>query len=297
MGTDDIANGAITTEKLADGAVTTPKIANGAVTYEKMAPNSVGMEQISDRSILPRMFHETVETEWLYPILNAKCMMMMKRINDMSIYFSNEIACMKKKLSDITGEPESDICVTITPEVFYSSTCADVIVSVSTNDITYDRVAIYVNDVLRIEKFCTKDFTADMKIKDTSMIRTVVQVMGATYSNVQIVTKVFPFFIGSGLSWDAVVNIENAQAYRGHLYGSYNMHINKDGDRIYVIFPKRLARETIRVDMNGFEIPMNKQVHEDYMVYESLNTYQAGFYNIDITDNCHCVCDCDCDCE
>ena len=34
VGTDDIANGAITTEKLADGAVTTPKIANGAVTYE-----------------------------------------------------------------------------------------------------------------------------------------------------------------------------------------------------------------------------------------------------------------------
>jgi hypothetical protein len=38
VGTEQLADGAVTTEKLADYAVTTPKIADGAVTTAKTAP-------------------------------------------------------------------------------------------------------------------------------------------------------------------------------------------------------------------------------------------------------------------
>jgi len=58
-----------------------------------------------------------------------------------------------------------------------------------------------VNDNLIVEKEHTYGFLEHLTIKDTSIITTVVQIMGKEYTDVKIVTKLFPFFIGSGDVW------------------------------------------------------------------------------------------------
>lgn len=281
----------------------------------KLGNNVVGNKNIKRGTIHADRFAPCVETDWLIPILNAKCREMMKVVMELrqlvtsytknGIALSNEFGSNKDigmsqwkitqefkkvwdKLNELTGEPEDGICVNITPEVFVTEGKGNVQITVTSNDKIFEKVKIYVNDKLTIEKDCTYGFLDNITLTDTSMIRTVVQIMGIEYTDIKVVTKLFPFFIGSGLVWQDAETVENAQVYRGHLNGSYDMTVNNDGDKIYVIIPKRLAYQMIRIDMNGFEVPVTTHEDGELLIYESVNQYQAGRYNLDITCNCNC---------
>jgi hypothetical protein len=51
VGTERLANGAVTTLKIARGAVGTERLANGAVTNAKIAPRAVGNTKIANRAV------------------------------------------------------------------------------------------------------------------------------------------------------------------------------------------------------------------------------------------------------
>ena len=281
----------------------------------KLNEGVIENKHIKDATICARKFAQCVETDWLLPILNAKCKEMMKVVMELrqlvtsysksGIALSNEFGSDKNigmsqwritqefkrvwdKLNEITGEPEDGICVKVTPDVFVTEGVGNIQVTVTSNDKIFEKVKIYVNDKLAIEKDYTYGFLENLTVTDTSMIKTVVQIMGVEYTDIKVVTKLFPFFIGSGLVWQDAETVDNAQVYRGHLNGSYDMTVKNDGDKIYVIIPKRLAYQMIRVDMNGFEVPMVTHEDGELLIYESTNTYTAGRYNLDITCNCNC---------
>ena len=281
----------------------------------KLGDKVVGNQNIKDATICARKFAPCVETDWLLPILNAKCREMMNVVMELrqlvtsytknGIALSNEFGSNKDigmsqwgitqefkrvwdKLDELTGEPEDGICVNITPEVFVTEGKGNVQITVTSSDKIFEKVKIYVNDKLTIERDYTYGFLENITITDTSMIRTVVQIMGVEYTESKVVTKLFPFFIGSGLVWKDAETIENAQVYRGHLNGSYDMTVKNDGDKIYVIIPKRLAYQMVRIDMNGFEVPVATHEDGELLIYESVNQYHAGRYNLDITCNCNC---------
>lgn len=193
-----------------------------------------------------------------------------------------------EKLHEITGEPNDGICVKITPEVFISEGAGVVKVIATATNKVFEKVKIYVNDNLVIEKNYTHGFIENITIEDTSVITTTIQIMGKEYTDVKVINKLFPFFIGSGVIWQDAETVENAQPFRGHLSGSYDVTVHNDNDKIYVIIPKRLAYQMIRVDMNGFEVPMSTHEDGEKLIYESTNTYIAGRYNIDIICNCNC---------
>ena len=281
----------------------------------RLGKNVVGNQNIKDGTICARKFAPCVETDWLLPILNAKCKEMMNVIMELhqlvTSYSKNGVVLSNKfgsdtnigmsqwritqefkrvwdKLNELTGEPEDGINVSITPEVFVTEGKGNVQVTVTSSDKIFEKVKIYVNDKLVIEKDCTYGFLENITLTDTSMVKTVVQIMGIEYTDMKVVTKLFPFFIGSGQVWQDAETVDNAQVYRGHLNGSYDMTVNNDGEKIYVIIPKRLAYQMIRIDMNGFEVPVTTHEDGELLIYESLNQYQAGRYNIDITCNCNC---------
>ena len=201
---------------------------------------------------------------------------------------TNAFTDVWNKLQEITGEPGDGICVKVTPDVIVTEKAGTVQIIAKANNKVFEKVKIYVNDNLIVEKEHTYGFLEHLTIKDTSIITTVVQIMGKEYTDVKIVTKLFPFFIGSGDVWQDAETVENAQVYRGHLNGSYDVTVQNDNDKIYVIIPKRLAYQMIRVDMNGFEVPMITHEDGELLIYESTNTYIAGRYNLDITCNCNC---------
>lgn len=201
---------------------------------------------------------------------------------------TNAITEIWDKLWEITGEPGDGICVKITPEVFVSEGAGIVKVTATATNKVFEKVKILVNDTLVIEKDYTYGFLENITIEDTSVVTTVIQIMGKEYTDVKVVTKLFPFFIGSGTVWQDAETVENAQLYRGHLSGSYDVTVHNNNDKLYVIIPKRLAYQMIRVDTNGFEVPMVTHEDGEKLIYESTNNYIAGRYNLDITCNCNC---------
>jgi hypothetical protein len=92
------------------------------------------------------------------------------------------------------------------------------------------------------------------------------------------------------------MNPEHAIPYNGKLTGSFNVSVNQ-GERLFIIIPTYLRDTIIRtnilgeeiasVDMNGFEIPFDESTVDTLTVFTSKNTYQAGTYNIDVTNNVH----------
>lgn len=324
--TRDIADKAITGEKIKGRvidwfhiivkAIRNENIADKAVDSRTIADESVKNNHIKKAGIHPDRFATCVETDWLMPILNEKCKLMQKQINELrqlvtsyvdhGIALSNclgankdigitqwrltrEIVALNNRINDITGSPGKGICVTITPDVFISETDGEVALTVtSSGEDILEKVKIYVNDELVIEKNETEGFIGHFTLTDTSIVKTVVQIMGIEYTDMKVVTKLFPFFIGSGQVWQDAETVDNAQVYRGHLNGSYDMTVNNDGEKIYIIIPKRLAYQMIRADISGIEIPMIIKEHDDLLIYESTNVYTAGRYNIDISCNCDC---------
>lgn len=303
-------------KQIKDNSIPGDKFVDGVLHHGKLADDSVSARNIQKKAIHPRHFAPCVETDWLIPILNAKCKWMEKQMLELrqlvtsyvehGVALSNclgankdigitqwrltrEIVALNNRINDITGSPGKGICVTITPDVFISETDGEVALTVtSSGEDILEKVKIYVNDELIIEKEWTEGFLEHFTLKETSMVKTVVQIMGIEYTDMRVVTKLFPFFIGSGQVWQDAETVDNAQVYRGHLNGSYDMTVNNDGEKIYVIIPKRLAYQMIRIDMNGFEVPVTTHEDGELLIYESLNQYQAGRYNIDITCNCNC---------
>ena len=85
------------------------------------------------------------------------------------------------------------------------------------------------------------------------------------------------------------MNDDHLLPLEGTLEGDYDITIPNDGDHIFIIIPSTREREFRRADLNGIdvqiEIPFARYTFENYIVYKSLNTYQAGTYNIDIDIN------------
>lgn len=324
--TRDIADGAVTSSKIAKRAIQwwhialrairNEHIADGAVDARTLAPRAVQTRHIGDGQVTARKLAPCVE-EYFNMLLNEKCRCMQKQLNELrqlvTSYtahgialsrcfgpnddigvtqrsLTNEVTRIWNKLNEITGEPGKGICVEFTPEVIISEDAADVQVTVTSRDEIFERVRIYVNDELAIDRHMTEGFVDHLTLTETSCVRTVAQILGREYTDIRIVSKLFPFFIGSGTEWQEVMKAENAKPYRGHLRGSYDMKVTSENDHIYVIFPTWARDQMIRVDMNGYEIAVTEYQRDNLTILESLNVYQAGKYNIDISNNCTCDC-------
>lgn len=325
--TRDIADKAVTGSKILDRvidwfhikkkAIRNEHIDDGAVDARTIKKGAVKNEHIGKAEIHPDKFAPCVE-EWINEKMNYKCRLMEKQMRELrqlvtsytknGIALSNnlgagqdigvtqwkiakELGYIWKKLNDITGEPGKGIHVGIDPKVFITDGTALVNITVMSDYEEFESLKIYVNDELRVSREHTEGFIDTMEISETSCIRTVAMIQGMEYTDIQIVNKLFPFFIGSGEIWSDAMTQKNARQYNGHLRGSYDITVNEDGQKMFVIIPTYLKEQMIRIDMNGFEVPVTVNEHDQYTVYESTNTYRAGRYNIDITNNCRCKCE------
>lgn len=195
-----------------------------------------------------------------------------------------------KKFEQITGEPAGGIGLTVTPEYFISEDDCTVHISALHSTGMFESVKFYVDDVLITEAKNVKEYHYDTQIDKTSEIKCVASILGIEYMDKKIVTKYFPFFIGSGQKWDDIVRHSNARPFDGSVKGEYDVRVENEGDHIFIIIPASLKDQMVRADMNGFEIPFEVTNSEKYIIYSSVNTYRKGVYGIDLTANCECAC-------
>lgn len=191
------------------------------------------------------------------------------------------------KIEDMTGESLHGIHMTVSPEYYVSESGCDVTISISKADISsiFEIVKFYVNDEL-ITTFTNENDIPPFEthVNGTSIIKCEAQILGVTYTDTRKVIYYPGFWLGAATNYTDVMNIE-------HLVDITNgIRTNKDvvfnsGDYLFIIIDNTILNDFIRVDMNGFEIPLEDGItisNGEYTYFKSKSPFQAGTYNIDI---------------
>lgn len=318
IGTEDINNGSVTTDKIADDAITSDKIgdgevntqdlADGAVTSEKIKDGEVKTADIADGSITPEKLSDRIVPEVIKPLLEPlkdKDKDLQNQIDSLQISglalsnkFGNDphIGISQKtlteaindiwyKLEEITGETLVGINLTVTPEYYIGEEGCDVNIAADTvteNGII-EYIKVFVNDELVAEGKDEHEFEFDVHISDTSEVKCLAQVLGVVYERKVTITHYSPFWVGAGSTYSSVMTMANIR----NIGGNYNITFAA-GQNLIIVVEDILRDRFVRADMNGVEIQFTETTQtisgsgKTYKVLTSENTYQAGTYNIDI---------------
>lgn len=314
--TDLIADLAVTADKLADGAVTTPKLKNLAVTTSKLADLAVTTSKIANKAVTPEKISADFKSKVILPITDSidhkydaitnELYSMIRSLQVGGIALSGKfgnredigitqkaltkaIGYLWDKIGEITGEAYMDFVLTVEPVATYSESSVTVnITADSTDSISdFDTIKIYVDDVLVAESHDTATFITSHTISQTAVVKAVGVILGRTITKQAVAVNEAPFFIGSGNVYTDIMNEDCRRTIDGTIEGDYDVTVGNDGDKLFVIIPISTRSMFRRADMNGYEIPFmdSPVVTDEYVVYESVNQYQAGTYNVDIDIN------------
>lgn len=181
-----------------------------------------------------------------------------------------------------------DFTLTVVPVTTFSEQAATVNITADCRMAisNFDSIKIYVDNHLVAESGDVEVFTTSHVINETSEIKAVGVILGKTITKNATAVKEIPFFMGSGATYTDVMNLSCLKELDGTLEGDYDVTISHTGDYMFIIIPLSHKNEFRRADMNGYEIPFEAPVViQDYVIYKSVNTYQAGTYNVDIDIN------------
>ena len=157
----------------------------------------------------------------------------------------------------------------------------------------FEHIAFYANSVLIDEAENVRVFNVSTQINETTEIRCVAKIMGIEYEKIKIITQYNDFFLFSGNFNDSEYAVNYALNHTEYslpiendtLRGSYDLTC-EDNDNIMILIGKSLEDKFIRADLNGLEIPFEREAitvnGNEYILFTSTNQYNAGTYNIDI---------------
>ena len=298
---DKIADLAVITRKLADLAVTTEKLANGAVTTDKLANNAVQTRNIKDKNVTLPKLGDDVAREL------AKLQDLQDQIDSLEIYgvvvsgefgqnehisinqktLTQAINRIWAKIEDMTGEALQGITMQVTPTYIISEDGCTVHIAANTVDTNgiFEKITFYGNGIKFAEAENVTEFNYDHQITETTVIRCVAKIMGIEYERQAVVTHYNSYWLGCGSNYQSVMDLAHVIPVTPGLRSVHDVTAS-DNDHIIIILGESLADGFIRADINGIEIPFTSQTvtvdDKNYVVYTSVNTYEAGTYNIDI---------------
>ena len=296
-----LANNAVHTRNIKDRNVTSSKIAKNSILTEHIKPKAVTPEKTSDdfiSKIVTPSFNTLDDkykgiTDELYSMIRSLVvggLALSDRMGsreDIGITqkaITDAINALNARIDDIAGEYTQGFAMIVSPDTFISEDTCQVNISATASVGKFDHIAFYVDDELIVEGDLVATLAHTTTISDTAEIKCVATILGVQYTKRKTVTKYYPFFIGGGETVSDILIPENARNYSGNLAGAYDV-VCHEGDHIIVMIPLSLVEQVVRLDMNGFEIPCRVQTDGRNLVYISLNTYQEGTWNIDITNN------------
>ena len=194
-----------------------------------------------------------------------------------------------EEMETITGKDYMDFKLTVAPVAAYTESAVNVTITADCREAIsdFDNIKVYINNTLVAESSDIEVFTTQQQVNETSEIKAVGTILGKTITKTQTVTKEIPFYMGSGMQYQDVMIPENHKVIEGTLEGDYDVTVKNEGEYIFIIIPISRKEEFRRckLDMNGFEIPLEESETQDFIICKTLNQYQAGEYNIDIDIN------------
>ena len=192
------------------------------------------------------------------------------------------------KINDILGENSEGVEMTVTPTYFANEDGCTVHIIASSDNAAgeFEHIAFYANDELITEADNVDTFEYDTIIHDTTIIKCIATILGKTYTKEETIHRYTSFYVGAGRNIADIIIPENIVQITDTLRTTKDITVN-DNDFIYVVLSESLSDILIRLDMNGFEIPLRDAetiTYEgnNYKMLKSVNQYKAGTYNIDI---------------
>ena len=195
------------------------------------------------------------------------------------------------EIGKLTGKDYMNFSLTVQPAFIPSEGAGTVRVTADCSEAisNFDDIKIYLNDELKAASEEIEVFDTNLSITEAGIntIKAVGSILGKIITKEATVEKAEGFFMGSGQVYTDVIVLECAKTIEGSLEGDYDITVKNDGEYIFIIIPISRKEEfrRVKLDMNGFEIPIEITEMTDYIVCKSLNTYKAGTYNIDIDIN------------
>ena len=308
--TDKIGDREVKSRNIAQEAVTGDKIDGDSIIHGKIADDAVWARNIKDKEILPEKLSDRVIPVVIEPLLKPlrdKDEDLQNQIDSfdehglaVSNHFGQDphIGISQKtltqainniwaELEEITGQTFLGYTMEVTPGYFISEWPVTVHVSaIPTNqDNIFEHIALYVDNVLVVETEDVYTFEYDIEMSNTSVIRCNATVLGIEYIRQKTVNHYNSFWLGAGSTYQNVMDLSHIIPISNGMRGAYDINV-AEGQRIIIIVGDTLASGFFRADMDGSEIHFNKSSitvgGHDYKVFTSVNTYQAGTYNIDI---------------
>ena len=271
---------------IGDKAVKTKHLDDASVTSDKIGSQEVKTGNIEDGAVTPEKLDEELLNEIRsvgeggYALSNRFGNSTLLGMTQRSI--TQAINKIWQRISEITGERVPHFKLKVTPDYFISTDTCPVSISAECELGNFDSIYFYADDILLAEASEVNRFEQEAVITGTTTIKAVAVIMGIEYEESFKVRKYFPFFIGAGSSYEDVVNDTCIREYNGQLAGEYEVKVEQTGHKMYIVIPASLGDEFDRAEMSNFVIPMQKTENPQFIIYESLNQYRQGIYNINI---------------
>ena len=195
------------------------------------------------------------------------------------------------EIGKLTGKDYMNFSLTVQPAFIPSEEAGTVRVTADCSDSisNFDDIKIYLNGELKASSEEIEVFNTDLTITETgtNTIKAVGTILGKVITKEATVEKAEGFFMGSGQVYTDVIVPKCAKVIEGSLEGDYDITVKNNGEYIFIIIPASRKEEFRRakLDMNGFEIPLEETETSEYIICKTLNTYKTGTYNIDIDIN------------
>lgn len=258
-------------DDIADGAITTPKLADFAVTEQKLDPDVVN--QIHSAGEHGYALSNEFGND---PLIGISQKTLTEAFNK-----------VWAKIDELSGEVSNDLEMTVTPEYYIGEDGCNVHFNANSEGLSgiFEHIKFLADGVVVAEADNVATFEGSTTINDTTVIRCEAQVMGELHTKEKTVRHFSSFYLGAGTQYSDVMDVEHLINIDGGVGGRYEVTC-EEGDRIYIVMGEAFRPSFERADMNGFEIPFNESTEtvdgKVYVVFESVNTYTAGTYEINI---------------
>lgn len=214
---------------------------------------------------------------------------------DVNFGNNNDRGITQKSITDaIKGiwkkldENYDEVTITINPENYYiGPNGCDVIYNVQpVNDVLFDYIEVLNENNIENQANNTNLFEGSFHIDDTSNIIFNFSILGELHTKTYNIKRFTGFWIGSGDTYNDVMNDSNLKDIDLTLKGSYNVTIAQN-KYLIILIHESLQNAFVRADLNGIEIDFDQTIRrnisgQNYIEFKSKKTFQAGTYNIDI---------------
>ena len=282
-----------------ENLVNIPSMAAKFLQYDTLVASSREEMNRGFGSLNQKLEEKTAERQHLIETLEVTGMAISQVYGDSTTLgisqktLTDNINLLVQEILSVTGKTLG-IEMEIVPQYVISPTSGEIEITVTSNFGYMDSVEVYADNVLIGRSQNVTEFTTNHTMAADITIKAKAVILGHEYKQEKVVKKLFPYFIGAGEAYTDIMKPAYAIPYNGHLTGSFNVSV-REGDRLFIIIPTYLRDSMVRTnivgevvasaDMNGFEIPFDESTVGELTVFTSKNIYQAGIYNIDVTNN------------